>query len=143
MDRSVFTSQWHMINHQHHLEVQLEHKNRRLEDGCLLGCCASETSLNFYQTTRRNNPDDIHLHTRRRENLKSHTLAALRSPYGTFCVYVPVAFSATMRTEVIVGAHCCNSVNRGSLLNHTVAFDTTTAFVSLGCPTDVIALYAA
>jgi hypothetical protein len=32
----------------------------------------SEASVNFYQTTRRNNPEDNHLHTRRRENLKSH-----------------------------------------------------------------------
>jgi hypothetical protein len=32
----------------------------------------SETSVNFYQTTRRNNPGDDHLHSRRRENLKSH-----------------------------------------------------------------------
>jgi hypothetical protein len=31
----------------------------------------SETLANFYQTTRRNNPEDSHLHTRRRENLKS------------------------------------------------------------------------
>jgi hypothetical protein len=26
----------------------------------------SETSVNFYQTTRRNNPEDSHLHTRHR-----------------------------------------------------------------------------
>jgi hypothetical protein len=32
----------------------------------------SETSVNFYQTTRRYIPEDSHLHTRRRENLKSH-----------------------------------------------------------------------
>jgi hypothetical protein len=32
----------------------------------------SETSVNFYQATRRNIEEDIHLHTRRRENLKSH-----------------------------------------------------------------------
>jgi hypothetical protein len=32
----------------------------------------SETSVNFYQTTRRYNPEDSHLHTRRRENLKSY-----------------------------------------------------------------------
>jgi hypothetical protein len=32
----------------------------------------SETSVNFYQTTRRNIPEDSHLHTRRCENLKSH-----------------------------------------------------------------------
>jgi hypothetical protein len=31
----------------------------------------SETSVNFYQTTRRINPEDSRLHTRR-ENLKSH-----------------------------------------------------------------------
>jgi hypothetical protein len=31
----------------------------------------SETSVNFYQTTRRNIPEDNHLRTRRRENLKS------------------------------------------------------------------------
>jgi hypothetical protein len=30
----------------------------------------SETSVNFYQTTRRNIPEDIHLRTRCRENLK-------------------------------------------------------------------------
>jgi hypothetical protein len=31
----------------------------------------SETLVNFYQTTRRNNPEENNLHTRRRENLKS------------------------------------------------------------------------
>jgi hypothetical protein len=32
----------------------------------------SETSVNFYQTTRCNNPEDSHLNTRRRASLKSH-----------------------------------------------------------------------
>jgi hypothetical protein len=32
----------------------------------------SETSVDFYHTTLRNNPEVSHLHTRRRENLKSH-----------------------------------------------------------------------
>jgi hypothetical protein len=32
----------------------------------------SETSAHFYQTTGLNNPEDSHLHIRRRENLKSH-----------------------------------------------------------------------
>jgi hypothetical protein len=31
-----------------------------------------ETLVNFYETTRRNNPEDSHLHTRRCQNLKSH-----------------------------------------------------------------------
>jgi hypothetical protein len=34
----------------------------------------SETLVNFYQTTRRNIPEDNHLRTHRRENLKSHRL---------------------------------------------------------------------
>jgi hypothetical protein len=32
----------------------------------------SETLVNFYQTTRRYNPDDSHLRTHRCENLKSY-----------------------------------------------------------------------
>jgi hypothetical protein len=36
----------------------------------------SETSVNLYQTTRRNYPEDSHLHTRHRENLKSHLITA-------------------------------------------------------------------
>jgi hypothetical protein len=32
----------------------------------------SETSINFYQTTRRNNPAVSHLDSSRREDLKSH-----------------------------------------------------------------------
>jgi hypothetical protein len=30
----------------------------------------SETSANFYQTTRRYNPEDSHFHTHRHENLR-------------------------------------------------------------------------
>jgi hypothetical protein len=32
----------------------------------------SEALVNFYQTTRRYNPEDSHLRTHRRENLKSY-----------------------------------------------------------------------
>jgi hypothetical protein len=32
----------------------------------------SETLVNFYQTTRRYNPEDSHIRTHRRENLKSY-----------------------------------------------------------------------
>jgi hypothetical protein len=34
----------------------------------------SETLVNFYQTTRRFNPEDSHLRTHRRENLKSNLI---------------------------------------------------------------------
>jgi hypothetical protein len=43
------------------------------EDGCLLGCSA-------VQTTRRYNPEDSYLHTRRRENFKSHIVMNLWVP---------------------------------------------------------------
>jgi hypothetical protein len=33
---------------------------------------SSETLVSFYQTTRRYNPEDSHLRTNRRENLKSY-----------------------------------------------------------------------
>jgi hypothetical protein len=33
-----------------------------------------ETLANFYQTTRRYNPEDSHLRTHRRENLKSYLI---------------------------------------------------------------------
>jgi hypothetical protein len=35
---------------------------------------ASETSVNSYQTTRRYNPEGGHLHSHRRENLKSYKI---------------------------------------------------------------------
>jgi hypothetical protein len=35
---------------------------------------ASEMSVNFYQTTRHNTPEGSHVHTPRRENLKSDWL---------------------------------------------------------------------
>jgi hypothetical protein len=34
----------------------------------------SETSVNFYQTARRNIPEYSHLHIRRRENPKYHNI---------------------------------------------------------------------
>jgi hypothetical protein len=40
----------------------------------------SVTPVNFHLTTRRNNPGDNHLHTRRHENLKSHLEVGAVSP---------------------------------------------------------------
>jgi t-SNARE complex subunit (syntaxin) len=37
----------------------------------------SETLVNFYQTTRRYNPEHSHLRTHRRENLKSYLVAII------------------------------------------------------------------
>jgi hypothetical protein len=49
------------------------------------GGSTCETSVNFYETTRRNISKDGHLHTRRRENLKYKTNTWI---YNTICVYL-------------------------------------------------------
>jgi hypothetical protein len=43
----------------------------------------SETLVNFYQTTWRYNPEDSHLRTHRRENLKSYVKDEVSAPYKT------------------------------------------------------------
>jgi hypothetical protein len=58
----------------------------------------SKTSVNFYQTTRRNNPEDSHLHTRRRESLKSHkNKKYLRLVSSVFYFYVPVYYNNILK----------------------------------------------
>jgi hypothetical protein len=37
----------------------------------MVAVSTSETSIDFFETARRNNPEDNCLHTRRREDLKS------------------------------------------------------------------------
>jgi hypothetical protein len=39
----------------------------------------SETSANFYETTRPNIPEDSHFHTRRLENLQCHNTEVVQS----------------------------------------------------------------
>jgi len=46
----------------------------------------SETSVNFNLTTRRYIPEDSKLHTRRRENFKTHNFLTLRN---ADCMFVP------------------------------------------------------
>jgi hypothetical protein len=61
----------------------------------------SETSVNFYQTTRRNNPEDSHLHNFRRENLKYHlSFSSFSFTFSTFLFFFSFHFSV------------CFSVNR-------------------------------
>jgi hypothetical protein len=42
----------------------------------------SETLVNVCQTTRRHNPEDSHLHNRRRENLKSYRVVFICSLFN-------------------------------------------------------------
>jgi hypothetical protein len=39
----------------------------------------SETSVNFYQSTRRYNPEESHIYIRRHEDLKSHLKEGFRN----------------------------------------------------------------
>jgi hypothetical protein len=58
----------------------------------------SETSVILYETTRRNIPEDSHIHTRRRENLKSYFACNLISKGSASLVFLfseyPVWISA-------------------------------------------------
>jgi hypothetical protein len=58
----------------------------------------SETSVNFYQTTRLNNPEDSHLHTRRRENLKCHWSLTLSEEHK-----LRVSENRVLRTDEVTG----------------------------------------
>jgi hypothetical protein len=57
----------------------------------------SGTSINLYQTTRRNNPGDSHLYTRCRENLKSHHYLCCRDWDGkNMSICIPEVNNAGM-----------------------------------------------
>jgi hypothetical protein len=47
------------------------HRSRGLLVALMMEAASTSETENFYQITRRNNPEDSHLHTSRRENLKS------------------------------------------------------------------------
>jgi hypothetical protein len=51
----------------------------------MMAASTSETPVNLYQTTWRNNPEDSHLHTRHHENLKSHVF------YGSSVSHVAIS----------------------------------------------------
>jgi hypothetical protein len=57
----------------------------------------SETLVNFYQTTRRYNPEGNHLHTRRRENLKSYSY--ILNPTGPPSTTVDVSREETAQAH--------------------------------------------
>jgi hypothetical protein len=48
----------------------------------------SETSVSLHKTTRYNIAEDGHLHSRRRENLRSHSVTDVRSSHSGKEVYV-------------------------------------------------------
>jgi hypothetical protein len=55
-----------------HFKVAYCLKHQRYHPLMMDAVSSSETSVRIYQITRRNIPEDSHLHTRRPVNLKSH-----------------------------------------------------------------------
>jgi hypothetical protein len=58
----------------------------------------SEALVNFYQTTRRNNPEDSHLRTHRHENFKSYLNNVVSQS-------VLASFHKTWLKQHIIGDH--------------------------------------
>jgi hypothetical protein len=62
----------------------------------------SKTLVNFYQTTRRYNPEDSHLRTHRRENLKSYLIVSrlVRNFYAFYGPESSLQYSQESATEL-------------------------------------------
>jgi hypothetical protein len=79
----------------------------------MIALSTSETSVNFYQTTRRNDPEQKNLHTRRRENLKTHKDFPLQSTYVVKTTVInKLTFNQT--TLIIAIKGCFSFGNRWS-----------------------------
>jgi hypothetical protein len=52
----------------------------------MVAASTSETSVSFYQTARRNIPEDSHLYARRRENLKFHLITLTLTSFELFAI---------------------------------------------------------
>jgi hypothetical protein len=64
----------------------------------------SETLVNFYQTTRRYNPEDSNLHTHRRENLKSYLVSSCfpNNIFEAFLISLALMMEAVSTSEMSV-----------------------------------------
>jgi hypothetical protein len=74
----------------------------------------SETSINFNVTTRRYIPEDSKLHTRYRENLKSHVLQFLQKRDSDACTTDNLTFKELYITERVEP----KSVPSGNFIYH-------------------------
>jgi hypothetical protein len=69
----------------------------------------SETTVNFYQTTRRYNPEDSHLHTHRRENLQSCLFYVMYFPQYLTISDSSTAYEIVYRL-VLVNFSCADQI---------------------------------
>jgi hypothetical protein len=63
----------------------------------------SETLVYFYQTTRCYNPEDSHLRTHRRENLKSYMFFLAFSKVSFFWIHVVLLMTDSIRVFKLHG----------------------------------------
>jgi hypothetical protein len=119
-------------------------------DGCFLGCSVmwtgiswpafqksvlppswerwwrqedSETSVNSYQSTRHNNPENSHLHTYRRENLKSNMnciWSALPSSFIKGIIFYDKRWGFYLYADVHIHWATCLSANAVSSYHRDV-----------------------
>jgi hypothetical protein len=80
---------------------------------------ASETLVNFYQTTRRYNPEDSHLHTHRHENLKSYLCKTLPKRRDMQLSYVAFILFVRPRKQEVDRGKVVQTKNVSRLRNNT------------------------
>jgi hypothetical protein len=73
---------------------------------CRRQTSASKTSVNFCQTTRRNNAEGSHLHTRPRENRKPHLDIFLRVAKITRLFRSCLCFRHQIKPRVQISPYC-------------------------------------
>jgi hypothetical protein len=79
----------------------------------------SETSVNFYETTRCNIPEDSHIHTHCRENLKSQTedylpISFFLVTFHNLSLFWP--FSKNLETNYVTTTTCCLSLEHETFI---------------------------
>jgi hypothetical protein len=61
----------------------------------------SETLVNFFQTARRYNPEDSHLRTHHRENLKSYLAIVSLNSVNQFIIVMVTRVFFAVRTDFL------------------------------------------
>jgi hypothetical protein len=79
----------------------------------------SETLVKFYQTTRRYNPEDSHLRTHRRENLKSYNICSASFQFSGTLLAIWLAQTSEYWLQV---GFCSFSQCKGKVIDGTMGF---------------------
>jgi hypothetical protein len=77
----------------------------------MVAASTSETSVNFYQTTRHNIPEDSHLRTCRRENLKFYYFLKLTN-FILFTAVLPLHIDRVSRPKQLPNNRTAIDIDR-------------------------------